>query len=151
MDSGKETPPNWYTDTPQLIHGHPPLIEFGSFLIKLEYHVDLSCLHLHQCATVARLYLKPRICLTSNCWAPPRPPDWPRSRWYIDSSWAISIWTEYQVYYAWAWAWARAQGVYRSARPRSVVRPTCIHQAQAQARARARACLQRQFVDIKQR
>src|ERR1700722_3700585 len=31
-----------------------PPIEFGSFLIKLEYHVNLSCLHLHQCATIAR-------------------------------------------------------------------------------------------------
>ena len=29
------------------IHGHPPLVEFSSFLIKLKYHVDLSCLHLH--------------------------------------------------------------------------------------------------------
>src|ERR1700733_1564575 len=38
-------------DTPQLIHGHPPLIEFSSSLIKLEYHVNLSCLHLHYCAT----------------------------------------------------------------------------------------------------
>ena len=48
MDSGKEIPPNWYTDTPQLIRGHLPLIEFSSFLIKLEYHVDLGCLHLYR-------------------------------------------------------------------------------------------------------
>ena len=29
------------------VNGNPPLIEFSSFLIKLEYHVNLSCLHLH--------------------------------------------------------------------------------------------------------
>ena len=29
------------------VGGHPPLIEFSSSLIKLEYHVNLSCLHLH--------------------------------------------------------------------------------------------------------
>ena len=39
-----------------MIYGHPPLIEFSSFLIKLEYHVNLCCLHLHQYATVARPY-----------------------------------------------------------------------------------------------
>ena len=48
MDSDKKTPPNWYTDTSQLIRGHPPLIEFSSFLIKLGYHVDLGCLHLYR-------------------------------------------------------------------------------------------------------
>jgi hypothetical protein len=47
MDSGRGTPPNWYADTPQLIFGHPPLIKFGSSLIKLGYHVNLCCLHLH--------------------------------------------------------------------------------------------------------
>ena len=67
MGSGNGTPPNWYADTPQLIYGHPPLIEFSSFLIKLEYHVNLSCLHLHQCAAIARTP-------ASNCWTPPRPP-----------------------------------------------------------------------------
>src|ERR1700722_14309720 len=41
---------------PQLIYGHPPLIEFSSFLIKLEYHVNLSYLHLHQYATITRPY-----------------------------------------------------------------------------------------------
>ena len=30
-----------------MIRGHPPLIGFGSFLIKLEYHVNLCCLHLY--------------------------------------------------------------------------------------------------------
>ena len=58
------TPPNWYTDTPQLIRGHPPLIEFSSFLIKLEYHVNLSCLHLHQRATVARPYPEHHLAFT---------------------------------------------------------------------------------------
>ena len=29
-------------DTPQLIRGHPPLIEFSSSLIKLEDYVNLS-------------------------------------------------------------------------------------------------------------
>ena len=37
-----------YADTPQLILGHPLLIEFNSFLIKLGYHPNLSCLHLHR-------------------------------------------------------------------------------------------------------
>ena len=41
-----------------MIHGHPPLIEFSSSLIKLEYYVNLSCLHLHQCTTVTRPYTK---------------------------------------------------------------------------------------------
>ena len=31
----------------QLTHGHPPLIKFSSAPIKLEYHMNLSCLHLH--------------------------------------------------------------------------------------------------------
>jgi hypothetical protein len=35
-------------DTPQLVRGHPQLIEFSSSLIKLEYYVNLGCLHLHR-------------------------------------------------------------------------------------------------------
>ena len=64
-----QTPPNWYTDTPQLIRRHPPLIKFSSFLIKLEYHVNLSCLHLHQHATVARPYPEYHLAFTL-------PPPW---------------------------------------------------------------------------
>jgi hypothetical protein len=41
------------------VDGHPsidtPLIKFSSLLIKLEYHVNLSCLHLHRCATVTAI------------------------------------------------------------------------------------------------
>ena len=42
------TPPNWYTDTPQLIYGHPLLNWFSPFPIKLEHYVRLTCLYLHR-------------------------------------------------------------------------------------------------------
>jgi len=35
-------------DTPQLIHRYHLLIKFSSFLIKLEYYVNLYYLHLYR-------------------------------------------------------------------------------------------------------
>jgi hypothetical protein len=39
-----------------LIRGHPQLIEFSSFLIKLEYHVNLCCLHLYRENQIIKSY-----------------------------------------------------------------------------------------------
>ena len=41
-----------------MIRGYPLLIKFSFFLIKLEYYVNLYCLHLFKRATDARIYPK---------------------------------------------------------------------------------------------
>ena len=119
-----------------MIRGHPPQIKFSSSLIKLEYHVNLSYLHLHQCA-ISRAPI-PRI-------LPRQPLTIKGLRGYLAGSVCVNTSTrrEPSAFEQNTGCATRGYGHRHGRGVRARV--------QVRAQARVRAYLQRQFVNIKQR